>query len=278
LSRRADLAALAALIRDLQTATSVDGWLLVGAMARDLWLYYAHGIATGRATTDVDFAVALTDWAEFEALRKRLVASGRFTPMTPAHRLRHASGRRVDLVPFGGVADAHDVIAWPPDGDSRMNVTGYDEACAAAARVRLPDGIEVRAVTLPGLLILKVRAWAERHVEQPLKDAHDLYLILRRYLDAGNADRLYAEHAAWLTQSDFDYGTAGARLAGLDVRALLGQHSDRSDEIIAGLQHIIAPEIDADGQNRLVGELRDDADAFRGYLIAFSQGLSGAVT
>ena len=141
LSGRADLASLAALIRDLQAAASAEQWLLVGAMARDLWLFYAHGIETGRATTDVDFAVALTDWSAFEALRERLLASGRFRAERTLHRLQHASGRRLDLVPFGRVADAHGVIAWPPDGAVRMSVAGYDEALAVARaphRDRMP--------------------------------------------------------------------------------------------------------------------------------------------
>jgi predicted nucleotidyltransferase len=274
LARRADLAWLAVLIRDLQVAMSAPQCLLVGAMARDLWLYYAHGISTGRATTDVDFAVAVASWADFDALHETLIASGSFRATGVAHRLQHVSDRRVDLIPFGRVAGADGIIAWPPDGAVRMSVAGYDEARASAVHIRLPDGVEVGAVTLPALMILKIHAWADRHAEQPRKDAYDLYLILRSYLDAGNAERFYRDHRPWMEQDDFDYGRAGAKLAGLDVRNLLQSHSAKPTEAINGLLRIVEPEIDADGRNSLVGELRDEAADFREHLIAFVQGLS----
>lgn len=274
LAKRADLAWLAALIRDLQAAMSAAQCLLVGAMARDLWLHYAHGIPTGRATTDVDFAVAVASWADFDAVRERLIDSGSFRPTGVAHRLQHVSERRVDLIPFGHVAGADGLIAWPPDGAVKMSVAGYDEARSSAVRIRLPDGVDVSAVTLPALVVLKIHAWADRHAEQPRKDAYDLYLILRHYLDAGNADRFYSDHGAWMEQEDFDYGRAGARLVGLDVRNLLERHSAKPTEVIDGLRRIVEPETDAEGRNRLVGELRNEADDFREHLIAFVRGLS----
>jgi predicted nucleotidyltransferase len=275
LAKRADLAWLAALIRDLQAAVPAAQCLLVGAMARDLWLSYAHGIPTGRATTDVDFAVAVESWADFDSLRKTLIASRLFRQTAVAHGLQHASERRVDFIPFGHVAGADGIIAWLPDGAVTMSVAGYDEARASAVRIRLPDGVDVSAVTLPALVILKIHAWADRHAEQPRKDAHDLYLILRHYLGAGNADRLYGEHASWLT-GDFDYGKAGARLAGLDVRDLLQRHGANPIEAIAELRRIVEPQTNPDGPNRLVGELRDEAETFRVHLIAFIQGLSSS--
>jgi predicted nucleotidyltransferase len=274
LAKRADLTWLAALIRDLEDALSTEECLLVGAMARDVWLYYAHDISTGRATTDVDFAVAVATWADFDALREKLIASGSFRRTRVAHRLKHVSERRVDLIPFGHVAGADGIISWPPDGSVKMSVAGYDEARASAVRVRLPGDVDVGVAALPALVALKIHAWADRHREQPQKDAHDLYLILRHYLDAGNASRLYGDHAAWMEEEDFDYGKTGARLAGLDVRQLLLRHSANPTEIIDGLRRILEPETDPDGPNHLVGELRDEAEEFREHLIAFLRGLS----
>lgn len=47
LSARADLAWLADLIGDAQRAVPSVEWLIVGALARDLHLSYAHGIRQG---------------------------------------------------------------------------------------------------------------------------------------------------------------------------------------------------------------------------------------
>jgi predicted nucleotidyltransferase len=49
------------LLRDLddQLKSRDIPYLLTGGMAREILLYYAHGCASGRATTDVDFGVTV---------------------------------------------------------------------------------------------------------------------------------------------------------------------------------------------------------------------------
>jgi predicted nucleotidyltransferase len=247
--------------------------LLVGAMARDLWLYYAHGIATGRATTDVDVAVAVASWADFDSLRETLIASGSFRSTGVVHRLQHASERRVDLIPFGQVAGADGILAWPPDGAVKMSIAGYDEAWASAVSVPLAGRRRCRHGYAAGARGAEDSRMGRSSCGAAAKDAYDLYLILRHYLDAGNADRLYRDHASWMKQGDFDYGEAGARLAGLDVRDLLRHHGANPIEIIEGLRRIVEPQTDPEGPNRLVGELREDAESFREHLMAFLQGL-----
>ncbi|MGH2396485.1 MAG: hypothetical protein ACRDFW_05765 [bacterium] len=101
---------LAALVADLQAAPSID-LLLVGAAARDVLLSYAHGIALARATNDADVAFAIPDWATFDNIRRHLLDSGRFQRLAAAHKLRHHSGVRVDLIPFGGVEGPDGSIA-----------------------------------------------------------------------------------------------------------------------------------------------------------------------
>jgi len=276
LRKRTDLGWLADVLRDVQSAAPATRWLLVGAMARDVWLAYAHGIDTGRATTDVDLALAVEHWDAFHTLRTALIASSSFVATRVEHRLQHRSGRKVDLVPFGNIADDEGLIAWPPDGSTRMNVLGYDEALASSVPIFLPSDVELRVVSLPGLILLKICAWAERHLLQPRKDAHDLWVVLRNYLDAGPRDRLYEEHPEWLDRADFDYDTASAELAGMDVRALLLEFSPDAQGMIDMLSNILSPQVDADGEGRLVGEIPLlHADAFRGQLIAFLRGLSG---
>lgn len=46
--------------------------LLVGALARDIHFLHCHGIQTGRATMDIDFAVMMPDWEMFEKAGKSL--------------------------------------------------------------------------------------------------------------------------------------------------------------------------------------------------------------
>jgi predicted nucleotidyltransferase len=211
LSQRDDLAWLATLIADAKSALPGLEPLIVGALARDLWLHYAHGIAIERVTEDVDFALAV-DWPGFSRARDVLVASGLFEPARRAtHKLRHPRLGWLDLIPFGAVERADGTIAWPPSGDEVMVVLGYGEAHAAAIETALPHDQRVRIVSLPMLAILKVLAWKDRHRRTQGKDAIDLALIMRRYLEAGNLDRLYSEFA-YVFDEHFDFEPAGAWL------------------------------------------------------------------
>jgi predicted nucleotidyltransferase len=273
LSGKPELAPLARVAADLRAAAPEAVPLLAGATARDILLKHAHGIEPGRATEDIDLAFSVPDWSRFESLRVALIDSGHFRPGGVAHKFRHRDGLLVDIIPFGGVQDARGAIAWPPGGDVVMAVAGYREAQATSVSVTLPGGIPIAVVSLPMLAALKVLAWSERRRVAPRKDAHDLFLILRHYLDAGHRERLYAEAAHLLDAPDFDYERAGAWLAGRDVTATLeAQEAKSLREHIATL---LRAEIDPDGNLLLIGETRDP-EASRLLLAAFLDGMGSA--
>ena len=186
-------------------------------------MQYRQGIDTQRKTEDIDFGLSVPDWAAFVALKERLTASGAFhASATVAHRLRHCvNGLPVDLVPFGGIETSSRAIAWPPRGDTVMNVFGFREALAVAHSIVLPGNVSSKVVSLPGLALLKLICWQERHYLFPRKDAHDLQLILRYYLSAPNEARLWNEFIAWTLGDDFEYELAGPRMLGHDRRELL---------------------------------------------------------
>lgn len=221
-SRRSELGLHAALIAKVQAAATTLGieLLIVGAFARDLHLVYAHGIPAQRQTEDVDLALAIRDWAMFDELRARLLASGSFGESQVAHRLLHGA-IPIDLVPFGGVESADRTIAWPPRGEVVMDALGFQEAQHVALDVRLPGNVQGRVVNLPALALLKLVCWQDRHLRSPRKDASDLRLIMTNYLQAGNEHRLWDEFLTWTQEVDFDYVVAGARMLGHDIGMLL---------------------------------------------------------
>lgn len=275
LSARADLDWLADLIGDAQQAAPSVEWMIVGALARDLHLSYAHGIRIDRVTTDTDLALAIADWAEFADIRGALLSSGHFVAdRRLEHKLLHRSQRALDVVPFGDIEDRSGVISWPPSGAMTMSVVGYREALAGSIALQLPRGQQARIVSIAGLIILKFIAWSERHRSAPGKDAYDLRLILTHYLDAGNVERLYESHAD-LIDEDFDYLLASAHLAGRDACALLHRHGDQSQTVRRQLDSILATEADPAGTRVLIGQSGAlDAERFRNQLIAFQRGLA----
>jgi len=90
------------------------------------------------------------------------------------------------------------------------------EALEAAQEVEIAPSLVVRVASLSGLAVLKLLAWADRGIEDP-RDATDLVIIMRRYVEAGNEDRLYGEEADVLDTVAHDVDLAGPRLLGKDA-------------------------------------------------------------
>jgi transposase InsO family protein len=147
-------------------------------------------------------------------------------------------------VPFGGVELPDRTIAWPPDGDWVMSALGLREALASSISVLLPLGQKIDVVSLPMLLVLKALAWADRRTRERGRDAPDLMVILKTYLDAGHAERLYSEAEQLSSAGKFDYESAGAWLAGSDARILLRQFSADPEQIEQTIISVLTPEIE----------------------------------
>lgn len=227
---------------------------IAGALARDLWLVHKLGIPVARQTDDADFAVEVSSWERFHELRKALLDSGQYREVarTGLHRLRHRNGIPVDLVPFGAIErkDAR-TIAWPPDGAFVMSVFGFREASEKTIEVLFPGGTTSRVVSLPALTVLKLDAWADRHIRDPRKDAYDLQLILRHYGDMDHGDRLYRDNP-YLLGSPPDLERAGAWLLGMDMARLLDSNGRQR------IAQVISEEADEEGQLRLASEMMRD--------------------
>ncbi len=69
LSDRIELRWLSAILSDARSAAPDVDFLVVGAMARDLMLHFGQGVPIARATTDIDFGIAVAGWEEFQQLR-----------------------------------------------------------------------------------------------------------------------------------------------------------------------------------------------------------------
>ncbi|HUW54189.1 MAG TPA: nucleotidyl transferase AbiEii/AbiGii toxin family protein [Rhodanobacter sp.] len=268
------LGPMADVVRAVQAQTGDTPILLVGATARDILLTYAHGIAIARGTADIDFALATQNWRAFESVRTSLIETGAFTAARGTkHRLLYKNGMPVDIIPFDGVEGTNRHIEWPPEHDVAMNVLGYREALHCAELVRLPGESVLSVISLPALMLVKLIAWSERRRDAPGKDAYDLYLVLRNYLDAGNQRRLSGD-AAYLLDDTFDYNRTGAWLLGADARSVLEQPGN--EQSITIITNILEPQVDPAGTLRLAAEM-DRADPVRALTLLqeFHKGFLG---
>jgi predicted nucleotidyltransferase len=258
-----------------QAATDTDmRVMLVGASARDIMLSHVHNVPLHRATADVDFAVAIHGWNAFDGMVVRLLDDPRFT-VSPAiaHRLYYNAGPNghgvpVDIVPFGpGVGGPR--FRWPNDPDIEMNVTGYPDAAKAASIVDI-GGVVIEVLSVPGLALLKLFAWNDRHAETR-KDANDLATLLRNYSALVNADRLY-EDPALLDDVGHDYMRGASRLLGRDVRHICSAGTLTAVQAMltpANLEQLVldafAERLDRDGA---LDTFREQFDDFAGELNA----------
>lgn len=194
---------------------------------------HVFGIDAGRATRDIDFAIALKDWQQFETIKKEFVDSGVFLPAADqAHRLYYrqqefGTAYPLDLIPFGEIQDAGHQIAWPPDMAVVMNVAGYAEALKSAVQVDIGDGVVANVVSIPALAVLKLLAWNDRGLLDN-KDAQDLLFLLKHYYQAGNLDRLYEEAFSLLEGCDHDLELAGAALLGYDAKLIVEEKTRKA--------------------------------------------------
>jgi len=271
-SQKTNFRLLGALVKLVTVAAGEMPFLLAGAMARDLILVYAHEIRSTRATEDVDLAFLVQNWADFEAVCRRLLATGEFAeiPRKGIHKLRFRRTLEVDILPFGGVERQDRSIVLPPD-NAEMSMFGFKEALGSSVTVVLPDDARVQVVSLPALAMLKFSAWKERWLRERGKDAYDLLLIIKNYAST-SGERIYDANP-YLAGSPSDYEAAGAWLLGKDMARLLDEAGHER------LARIIADEADEAGQLRLVGDMmRDDPDRALVLLSALEDGFNESST
>lgn len=153
-------------------------FFIAGASAREILIHHVYGRSVGRQTRDIDFAVFVNGWEQFEDLKQAFMKEGARAIKGNAHRMV-AEGVELDIIPFGGVAEDKQV-AWPPDREIIMAVDGFEEAYLHTVRVKLNSGEVLPFCSLPGLALLKLFAWRDRGAANA-KDATDLYKIIGEY-------------------------------------------------------------------------------------------------
>ncbi|MFO8163906.1 MAG: nucleotidyl transferase AbiEii/AbiGii toxin family protein [Desulfatiglandales bacterium] len=231
-------------------------FFVVGATARDIILKYGYGLDTIRATNDIDLGVKVSDWNQYTKLREDLVATGDFEPAGEPQRLRYKGGILIDIIPFGAIANPSGSFFWPSNHEVEMNTLGFEESYQHALTVRLktePD-LDIKFADPAGLALMKLISWDDRHPERS-KDAKDLRLLMRSYIDAGNEKRLFEEEADLIEilqeSGSYDYVQASARLLGRDISAIA------KPETKERLLKILEKESGEKDYYRLVGDMID---------------------
>lgn len=212
-------------------------FFIVGATARDIILRHGYGIEPMRATRDIDFAANVETWNEFEQLKQHLVDTQKFEFTRDAHRLMSHLGLPVDIIPFGAIADSG-VVSWPPEYDMSMSVEGFAECYRNSIEVYIDKNAKtgIRIASLEGVALLKLISWNENPHERN-KDALDVFIIVKNYIDAGNQDRVFDEARDLFEEAeDHDYDTVSAAFLGRNISKILADSEFLKRKVISILE------------------------------------------
>lgn len=203
---------------------------VIRATARDIILSGIYAQPSGRKTVDLDIAIAIPDWDRYEEISEKLCQKGNFTKSRDQkQRFWYKEVYMLDIVPFGEIAKADQYIYWPPDESFAMPVHGFTEVAKDALEITVDHTLTIRVASLPGIFILKLVAWNERHHAHD-KDAEDMALILANYLSL-NDERAVSDHYDIYERSPFSTFIAGATLMARDIKSVIIDDHSVSDRL-----------------------------------------------
>jgi predicted nucleotidyltransferase len=239
-------------------------FLIIGAMARDLVLYHGFGADIERGTRDVDFAIQVDSWQEFDQMKEALETQGFIADESEIYRLNFTDSEtmpwELDILPFGELSNDQQYIAWPPEGHTIMSTLGFSEALKNSWQVQILDEPEVIvSVANPAaMIVLKIIAWTERNPQLRRKDAQDIAYIIKSYSKIPEVyESLHSDE--YMEKCDWDEDLASAMLLGKDIAEML---NDQTREYI---QANISNDEDS---KRLLAEEMNNKEDWINYLLS----------
>jgi len=258
-------------IQNAARAQNID-FVIIGATARDIIYEHAHKINFLRVTKDIDFAVQVLNWQEFDLLTNALIETGQFSRNANTQNLVfHGKSQRirVDIIPFGPIENESGHISWPPEHEIELSIVGFQETLDTAVPCRLSSNPElILKVAHPAtMILLKLFAWKVRRHDKNT-DPGDIAKAIKEYQQLGNADRIFDDPA--ITEADdFDFDIACARLVGRDIairtapRALDSIRKIMLEETNAGTGSLLLADMRVKGAERVYSSVEDYALVIR---------------
>ena len=205
---------------------------VVGATARDMIMKLLDETESKRKTKDLDVAIALSDWSQFnnlcEVLQTNYFHKGKAKQKFYYKGEYHENDYEVDIVPFGEIADG-EIIAWPPDGTPEMSVKCFTDVMEHAIPVKINEEFTVYIASLAGQFLIKLDSWMDRH-DRDHKDAEDMYYILDKFFLTSIMDDQIPPDDVDLNSEDL---SRGAQWLGSYMRDILStEHLNYYSEII----------------------------------------------
>lgn len=190
-------------------------YYIIGAFARDLWLEDNKYLPDRRATLDLDLAVYIAEWKQYDSLKRYLYEAHDFEPDKEPYRLNSPNGLILDLIPFGEIEKGHQVYL---DGNPpvQLSVFGTKEVIGQAIAINNVFSV----VTLPGLCVMKLTSWSQRP-DWRLKDLDDFWYLLENYSDIDSELIFEEDYIDLLGAEPMDIKINFAQILGRQMQSIL---------------------------------------------------------
>ncbi len=121
-------------------------------------------------------------------------------------------GVNIDIVPAGRIPDQSETtLVWPQSGNE-MNLSGLELAFEYQVSLPLDTNHEIKAATIPVLVVLKMAAYLDRPSERQ-RDLEDICHVMEAYLETDDVPR----YAPEIVVRGLDFDQTNAYLLGVDV-------------------------------------------------------------
>ena len=250
-------------LKALSDCTSSIGLKLyvVGATARDIMMKLLDEYPSRRKTRDLDVAIALSDWSQFDNLSE-ILQKNHFRK-APANQKFYYEGEdhdndyEVDIVPFGDIAGENETLVWPPEYELEMSVKCFTDVMDHSIAVSINNSFDVNIATLAGQFFIKLDSYMDRHTKNH-KDADDMFFILEKYYVSKVLDSDEIPDDVILEEDNEII--RGAQWLASEIKHIL------SDEHLADYSDMIKTELDKKTESDLIkdfiklyGDEKDDA-------------------
>jgi predicted nucleotidyltransferase len=227
------------IIRELNHHFNPKGisFFVIGAMARDINMQI-HNEQSGRLTEDLDIALTVDNWEQWEKLKEDITTLENFTKdKQQPQRFLYRQSYQLDIVPYGAIRREDNKIYWPPDERFAMSVLGYDPADQSLTEVLIDGEVKFKVAALDAICMLKLIAWQDRH-HKTNKDAEDIGFILMNYLQLHEERAVNYYDTVYRDEND-TIPKRSASLLGIDLSHLLSAHQTEKLTLLAVLDTAI---------------------------------------
>ena len=230
---------------------------VVGASARDIALRLLKVGNAPRRTLDLDVAVALQNWKQYDEL-SQILLQNHFIKAQEKQRFYYQGVEgnnkfEVDIVPFGSIAEK-ELVAWPPEGSPIMSVRSFEDVMRYADNVQVENDYTFKIASLSGQFLIKLDTWQDRHLRTK-KDATDMVFILQNIYVAYalSHDALPAEID--IDAEHFEVVVAGAEWIASELKGIL------SDEHKDYYAQLLESELSQNEDSPLLNDMLDVSDS-----------------